>query len=154
MNIVHQSGGGAASTTSYNVPTDTAFMVAGRVGSNTGAFVEFGGGNGDTGTAFNNVQLMNSWDVGGFKVGLGWADTSFGGDAVMNVSNVYGQHSSAVGDIGGTVSAINNSGFINEMTAIGAWVGNDLGYLQVALVAPGGSAGWTVNGAADSAGMP
>jgi len=36
------------------------------------------------------------------------------------------------------------------MASIGAWVGNDMGYIQFALVAPGGAAGWTVGGIADS----
>jgi len=128
--------------TAYNIPIDTNFLVAGRVGSNSGAFVEFGGGAADTGQAANNLQFMNSFDVGDFKVGGGYADTSFGADAVMNVSSVYGQHSGAVGDIGGVVGAINNSGFTNSISSIGAWVGNDMGYIQFALVAPGGGAGW------------
>jgi len=149
-NAVHTSGGTAASTTTYTIPADTNFLVAGRVGSNTGAFVEFGGGIGDTGGAFNNVQLMNSWDVGGFKVGLGFADDGFGGSSVLEVSNVFGQHSGGVGDVGGAVGAINNSGFTNSITSIGAWVGNDLGYVQFALIAPGGSAGWTVGASPDS----
>jgi hypothetical protein len=144
MNVIHTSGGavGTPSSTVYNIPIDTNFLVAGRVGAHTGAFVEFGGGAGDTGQPANNIQLMNSWDIGGFKVGLGWANTSFGGDAVMNVSNVYGQHSGAVGDLGGSVGAINASGFTNSTAAVGAWIGNDLGYIQFALVAPGGNAGW------------
>ncbi len=142
MNVQHSSGMGNLSQTVYNIPTDAAFMVAGRVGSNTGAFVEFGGGNGDTGTAFNNFQLMNSWDVGGFKIGLGYADTAFGGSSVMEVSSVFGQHSGNVGDLGGQVGAINHSGFTNEMTQVGAWIGNDLGYIQFALIAPGGAPGW------------
>jgi len=155
-NAVHTSGVGSgagaqpnATRTVYNIPADANFLVAGRIGSNTGAFVEFGGGVGDTATGFNNFQLMNSWDVGGFKVGLGVSDTSFGGSSVMEVSNVFGQQSGAVGNLG-QVSAINNSGFTNQMTAIGAWVGNDLGYVQFALIAPGGGIGWTVGGAADS----
>jgi len=147
--VVHTSGGTANSTTVYDIPADTNFLVAGRIGSNTGAFVEFGGGTGDTGAGFNNFQLMNSWDVGGFKVGLGFADDSFGGSSVLEVSNVFGQHSGGVGDLGGNVGAINNSGFTNSMTSIGAWIGNDLGYVQFALITPGGAAGWTVNGAAD-----
>ena len=138
-NAIHTSGGGSTSTTVYNIPTDANFFVAGRIGAHTGAFIEFGGGAGDTGTSFNNVQLINSWDVGGFKVGLGFADTSFGADSLTHVSNVFGQQSGAVGDIGSDVSAINNSGFTNEMTALGTWIGNDLGYIQFALIAPGGS---------------
>jgi hypothetical protein len=158
MNVTHTSGGvntagtaAAPSSTTYGIPVDTNFLVAGRIGSHTGAFVEFGGGAGDTGQAANNIQLMNSWDISGFKVGLGWADTSFGGDAVMNVSNVYGQHSGAVGNLGGSVGAINHSGFTNSTSAIGAWIGNDLGYVQFALVAPGGGAGWLVTGTAPAA---
>jgi len=148
MKVQHVSGGLAtdASTTTYEIPADANFLVAGRIGSNTGAFVEFGGGSGDTGTGFNNFQLMNSWDVGGFKVGLGFADDSFGGSSVMEVSNVFGQHSGAVGGLG-DVSAINNSGFTNSISQIGAWIGNDLGYVQFALIAPGGSAGWAGSGA-------
>jgi len=144
MNIHHTSGGPVpnASVTTYSIPTDAALMVAGRVGSHTGAFVEFGGGVGNTGTAFNNVQLLNSFDVGNFKVGGGFADTSFGADAVMNVSSVYGQHSGAQGDVGGDVGAINNSGYTNSISSIAVWGGNDLGYIQVGLVAPGGTAGW------------
>ena len=143
-NVNHVSGGGAnqASVTAYTIPVDTNFLVAGRIGAHTGAFVEFGGGTGDAGTAANNIQLMNSWDMGGFKIGLGWANTSFGGDAVLNVSNVYGQHSGGVGKLG-DVSAVQNSGFTNSMTEIGAWVGNDMGYVQFGLIAPGGGAGWS-----------
>jgi len=144
MSVNHVSGGKTtdASVTSYVIPQDTNFLVAGRIGSNTGAFVEFGGGTGDTGAAFNNFQLMNSWDVGGFKVGLGYANDSFGASSVLEVSNVFGQHSGGVGDVGGQVGAINNSGFTNSISQIGAWIGNDLGYVQFALIAPGGSAGW------------
>ncbi len=143
MNVEHVSGGSAtdAGVTSYSIPADANFLVAGRVGTNTGAFVEFGGGAGDTGTGFNNFQLLNSFDMGGFKVGFGYASDSFGGSSVLEVSSVFGQHSGAVGDVG-AVSAVNNSGFTNSMSQIGAWIGNDLGYIQVALIAPGGGAGW------------
>ncbi len=142
MNATHASGGSVPSSSTYTIPIDTNFLVAGRIGTHTGAFVEFGGGAGDTGQAANNIQLMNSWNVGGFKVGFGFADTSFGGDAIMNPSSVYGQHSGAAGDLGGSVGAINHSGFTNSTTEIGAWVGNDMGYVMLGLVAPGGSAGW------------
>ena len=144
----HRSG--VASSMTYTIPADSNLLIAGRIGANSGAFVEFQGGNGDTGGGINNVQLMNSRDVGGFRFGVGFANTSFGGDAVMNVSNVYGQHSHGVGDLGGAVGAINHSGFTNSMSAIGAWIGNDMGYVQLALIAPGGAAGWIVGHTANS----
>jgi len=142
---------GAASTTAYNIPVDQNLLIAGRAGTNTGVFLEFGGGAGDTNTGgLNNMQVMNSFDVGDFKVGISYADTSFGGDATLITNSVYGQHSGAASDVGGNVSAVQNSGWTNSLATIGAWVGNDMGYIQFALVAPGGAAGWTVGGIADS----
>lgn len=145
--MTHTSGGGGAATTVYNIPVDQNLLIAGRAGTNTGVFLEFGGGAGDTNTGgLNNMQVMNSFDAGGFKIGLSYADTSFGGDAILAVNSVYGQHSGAVGGLG-DVSAVQNSGFTNSMTSLGAWIGNDLGFIQFALIAPGGAAGWTGAGA-------
>ena len=136
-----------ATTTAWVMPQDQNFLIAGRAGTNTGVFVEFGGGTGDTQNGgVNNMQVMNSFDVGGFKMGLSWADTSFGADSTLAVNSVYGQHSGAVGDLGGSVGAINNSGFTNSIVGIGTWLGNDMGFVQLALVAPGGAAGWLVAG--------
>jgi len=152
MDVTHVNpGGGSASTTSYNIPVDQNLLIAGRAGTNTGVFLEFGGGTGDTTSGgLNNMQVMNSFDVGDFKVGLSYADTSFGGDATLITNSVYGQHSGNVGAVG-DVSAVNNSGWTNSISSIGAWVGNDMGYIQFALVAPGGAAGWA---GANPAGAP
>ena len=140
-NMTHTSGTGTSST-AYNIPVDQNLLIAGRAGTNTGVFLEFGGGAGDTNTGgLNNMQVMNSFDVGDFKVGLSYADSSFGGDATLITNSVYGQHSGNIGAVG-DVSAVNNSGWTNSMASIGAWVGNDMGYIQFALVTPGGSAGW------------
>jgi len=144
MDVTHNApGGGAASSTVYNIPVDQNLLMAGRVGTNTGVFLEFGGGAGDTTSGgLNNMQVLNSFDVGDFKVGLSYSDTSFGGDATLITNSVYGQHSGNAGKVG-DVSAVNNSGWTNSMASIGTWVGNDMGYIQFALVAPGGAAGWT-----------
>jgi len=139
---------GPTSTTAYNIPVDQNLLIAGRAGTNTGVFLEFGGGvgngtGGDTNTGgLNNMQVLNSFDVGDFKVGISYADTSFGGDATLITNSVYGQHSGAASDVGGNVGAVQNSGWTNSLATIGAWVGNDMGYIQFALVAPGGAAGW------------
>lgn len=138
------AGTANGSSTAYVMPQDQNFLIAGRAGTNTGVFVEFGGGTGDTvNGGVNNMQVMNSFDVGGFKMGLSWADTSFGADSTLAVNSVYGQHSGNVGDLGGSVGAVNNSGFTNSIVGIGTWIGNDMGFIQAALVAPGGAAGWT-----------
>jgi len=138
-NAVNTNVTGAPSTTTYNVPADQVLMLAGRIGSNTGAFIEFAGG--ATGAA--NWQLLNSWDVSGFKVGLGAHKSGFGGSGVLELSNVFGQHGGVLN--GSDISAIQTAGFAQDTTGIGAWIGNDLGVVQFALLAPAGATAGTVN---------
>jgi len=128
--------GGVGSATTYNIPADAVLMLAGRVGTNSGAFVEFDGG-------AANWQLINSFDVGDFKVGIGAHNTGFGGSGVLEVSNVFGQHGGKLN--GKRISAIQNAGFANQTTGIGAWIGSDLGYIQFSLVAPALATADTVN---------
>jgi len=130
------SGTPNGSGTEYNIPADAVLMLAGRVGTNSGAFVEFDG------TAAN-WQLINSFDVGDFKVGIGAHNTGFGGSGVLEVSNVFGQHGGKLA--GKTISAIQAAGFAAQTTGIGAWVGSDLGYIQFSLVAPGAATATGVN---------
>jgi len=130
-NAVNTSSTGAASSdTVYNIPTDAVLMLGGRIGSNTGAFIEFDGG-------AANWQLINSFDVSGFKVGVGAHNTGFGGSGVLELSNVFGQHGGVM--FGKAVSGVQNSDFAAQTTGIGAWIGNDLGVIQFALLAPGGA---------------
>jgi len=123
---------------------DQVVLIGGRIGTNTGAFVELGGG------AFGNHQFYNSFDMGGFKVGINYANTGFGEDATLQLSNVWGQH-------GGTNNArftsANQNMFGGDAVAGGqfagltAWVGNDMGAIQVGLVAPStDAAGWGTTG--------
>jgi len=121
---------GVASVGTYDVPKDAVLMLAGRVGSNSGAFVEFDGG-------AANWQFLNSFDVSGFKVGIGAHKSGFGGSGVLELSNVFGQHGGKLG--GKNISAIESAGFAQDTTGIGAWIGNDLGYVQFSLVAPAGA---------------
>jgi len=118
---------GSASESTYEIPKDAVLMLAGRLGSNSGAFIEFDGG-------AANWQLLNSFDVGGFKVGIGAHKSGFGGSGVLELSNVFGQHSGKLD--GKNISAINAAGFNADTTGIGAWVGNDLGIVQFAVIAP------------------
>jgi hypothetical protein len=132
---------GAPSTTAYNIPDAARLFVAGRIGSNTGAIIMFTGGQNKMA---NNVNmnmaptpvwmLLNSWDVGDFKVGLGAHKSPWGGSNIMEVSNVFGHRGDKLG--GQDISAITNGGFTKMTTGIGAWIGNDLGIIQFSAVAP------------------
>jgi len=135
-NYINTNVTGQASVGTYNIPTDDNLLIAGRLGTNSGVFLEFNGG-------ANNWQLMNSFDVAGFKVGISAADTGFGATAAMEVSNVFGQHGGKLG--GKNISAIDAAGFGQDTSAIAAWIGNDLGYVQFALVAPKSATVGTVN---------
>ncbi|OIO70545.1 MAG: hypothetical protein COW19_07065 [Zetaproteobacteria bacterium CG12_big_fil_rev_8_21_14_0_65_55_1124] len=125
----------------WSVPSETPILIAGRIGSNSGAFVEFA--NSMTGSVtVGNWQLVNSFDVGGFKVGVGAHNSSFGASAVMETSNVFGQHGGKLA--GSDVSAVQASGFRANIIGVGAWAGNDMADVQFALVAPTGAQGTNV----------
>jgi len=95
---------------------------------------------GGPGPAAKNVtptpvwMFLNSWDVGDFKVGLSAQKSPWGGSNAMEVSNVFGHRGDKLG--GQDISAITSSGFTKMTTSIATWVGNDLGYIQFALVTP------------------
>jgi len=134
---------GGAVTSGWAVPADSNILLAGRVGSNTGAFVEFNAGAG-------NFQLMNSIDFDTFKAGLNIAATSFGPTAGLEFLSVYGQHGGKL--FGADVSAMNNiiaapvQGHANPAdTAIAAWASNDMFTLQVAAVVPGANLSGNAN---------
>jgi len=127
---------GAPSTTVYNIPDAARMFLAGRIGSNSGAIIMFTGG----ATNAMNMgptpvwMLLNSWDVGDFKVGFGAHKSPWGGSNVMEVSNVFGHRGDKLG--GQDITGIVGAGFTKMTTGIGGWVGNDLGYVQFSLIAP------------------
>ncbi len=127
---------GVGSVGTYEFPKDAVLMLAGRIGTNTGAFIEFDGG-------AANWQFLNSIDLGGFKVGLGAHKSGFGGSGVLEVSNVFGQHGGKLG--GKTISGIQAAGFAQGTVGVGTWIGSDLGYVQLALVSPNAAATGAVN---------
>ncbi|HXH64350.1 MAG TPA: hypothetical protein VNH42_02445, partial [Mariprofundaceae bacterium] len=63
----------------WNLPLEAPLLIAGRVGKNMGAFGEFNGAPGGANQqAVNNWQVMTSFDMGNFRVGLNAFNTSFG----------------------------------------------------------------------------
>ncbi|MDX8409972.1 MAG: hypothetical protein R8J84_08060 [Mariprofundales bacterium] len=118
-------------TTNWNVPADAVLLLAGRVGTNTGAFVEFQGG-------AANWQLMNSIDFGSFRGGLNIQNTGFGPTAAIEISNVFGQHGGKLN--GKALSAVNTiigGGSLTggNTTSVAGWIGNEMGLIQVGGVA-------------------
>jgi len=102
-------------------------MFGGRIGSNTGAFVEYDG-------TFANQQLLHSIDMGDGKIILSYFNAGFGEDSGLQLMSVWGQHGGLLGGKGlsinttmmGTVDALgqplNTIGisvaYANEMGAI------------------------------------
>jgi len=136
---------GVTTTAKSIVYGDQVILIAGRMGTNTGAFVELGGG------AFGNHQFMNSFDVGGMKVGVSYYNTGFGEDAGLQLSNVLGQHG---GTNNGRFTSANQNimksnalaGVADNIAGLTAWVGNDMGAILAGLIAPSDGVAWGVNG--------
>jgi hypothetical protein len=115
-------------------------LVAGRIGSNTGAFAEIGAGT----TFFANIQMINSWDMGGFKAGVSLFNTGFGSTAGMEVSNVYGQHGGMLGGKG--LSAVENIASLGNTAGVTIFGANEMGYASVSGVTDAAATGATPNG--------
>ncbi len=92
-----------AGAKSIAATADQVLMIAGRIGENTGAFVEVGFG---AGGGFGNNQLLHSVDMGDGKVILSYFNTGFGEDAGLQLMSVWGQHG---GLLNGKNLSINNS---------------------------------------------
>jgi len=119
-------------TKSATLPADQVLLIAGRVGTNTGAFIEAGG----PAFGFANFQLMNSFDLGGFKAGVNIFNTGFGETAGIELSNVFGQHG---GNLAGkSISAANSIKSAGGNTGgVAFWGGNSLVNASVSLLSDG-----------------
>jgi hypothetical protein len=136
----------AGTAKSISSPADTVLLIGGRVGSNTGVFIEYEG-------AFANYQLINSWDVGDYKAGISIFNTGFGETAGMEVGSTFGQHGGMMN--GKALSASNTmsttKGAIGDKNIGGVtlFVANDLVTASVSGVTTGlllaGGAGGTAN---------
>ena len=138
----HNTGDGVASTTAYTIPDNARLFIAGRIGEHSGAFIMFTGGS--DGNSFmnvaptpvwmflNSIRLNDDW-----QVGLGIHKSPWGASNAMEVSNVFGHRGDKLA--GQDVSAIKAAGFTKMTTGMGVWARyQDLGYVQVAAVAPAG----------------
>ncbi len=113
---------------------DQVVLVGGKVGANTGAFVEID----TTGGGFANSQMFNSWDMGDLKAGVAYYNTGFGEDAGLQLMNVWGQHG---GLMAGKSLSINNSmGAAGNTIGFSGWVGNEMWQAQLGFVDPAGTA--------------
>lgn len=122
----------------WSLPVEAPLLIAGRVGSNIGAFGEFvGGASGANVSPTANWQVMSSFDFGSFKGGLNVFNTGFGFTAGIETSNVVGQHAGVLNSLGGNLSATHALGFraVNTQGAV-VWAGNELWQVQVGGVAP------------------
>lgn len=119
----------AQSITTWNIPADAVLLMAGRIGSNAGAFVEFNGG-------AANWQMLTSFDFDTVKGGLNAQNSGFGPTAAIEVSNVFGQHGGKLN--GKALSSVNTllTGIGGgNTTSVAAWVGNESFLVQAAGVA-------------------
>ncbi|MDQ6986198.1 MAG: hypothetical protein Q9M25_00130, partial [Mariprofundaceae bacterium] len=126
---------GVASTGTWKIPDRARLFMAGRIGTNSGAFIMYDPTAPGAASPTPVWMFLNSWDVGDYKIGLSAHKSPWGASNIMEVSNVFGHRGDKLG--GQDVSAITTSGFTKLTTGIGSWVGNnDIGYVQFSLVAP------------------
>ncbi len=127
----------------WSLPIEAPLLIAGRMGKNMGAFGEFGGGSaGANGGPVANWQVMTSFDMGNFRMGLNAFNTSFGFTAGIETFNTFGQHAGVLN--GNDVSAVSNVGNGNDIMLIGGvqtqgltlWAGNDMWFAALTGWAP------------------
>jgi hypothetical protein len=127
----------------WNLPLEAPLLIAGRVGKNMGAFGEFNGAPGGANTqAVNNWQVMSSFDMGNFRMGLNAFNTSFGWTAGIETFNTFGQHAGVLnGDDVSAVAQIGNGNDANivlgvQTQGLTLWAGNDMWFAALTGWAP------------------
>jgi len=112
----------AVGTKSIAATADQVLMFGGRIGSNSGAFVEYDG-------TFANSQLLHSIDAGDGKVILSFWNAGFGEDSGLQLMSVWGQHG---GMLGGKGLSINNSmGAAGNSVGVSAAYANEMGAISI-----------------------
>jgi len=133
------TAGVATNTTvkASQMPDETPLFIGGRVGTNTGVFMEW------TSNPAGGWQLLNSFDVGDFKAGVNLFNAGFGWTWGLEESSVYGQHGGV--HWGKNISAQEalNAGNSFGYQGVTGFVGNDLFVVTVNMVTAGGN---TLNG--------
>jgi len=101
---------------------DQVLMFGGRIGTNTGAFVEYDG-------TFANQQLLHSIDMDAFKVILSYYNAGFGEDSGLQLMSVWGQHG---GLLNGKGLSINNAmGAAGNTVGVSISVANEMGAITL-----------------------
>ncbi|MDX8405520.1 MAG: hypothetical protein R8K50_05140 [Mariprofundus sp.] len=121
------------STKSHSISYgDQVLLIAGRIGTNSGAFVELGGG------AFGNHQFINSWDFGAVRGGVSYFNTGFGEDAGMQLSNVWGQHGGMINSRSVSANHRMFKGAVGggQIAGLTGFVANEMFTVQAGVVAP------------------
>jgi len=109
-------------TKSIAATADQVMMIAGRIGTNTGAFVEYDG-------TFANQQLLHSIDMDSFKLILSYYNAGFGEDSGLQLMSVWGQHG---GMLNGKGLSINNAmGAAGNTVGVSASVANEMGAITI-----------------------
>jgi len=129
------SGGGVPSVTTKTavIPADAVLIFGGRVGTNTGTFVEFAAADP---IPFANFKLTHSVDMGGMKVGASVFRSGFGETYAMEVGSTFGQHGGMLG--GKALSASNTiSNNAGGTGGVGIFAANDMITASVSLVSAG-----------------
>jgi len=128
---------GGSKTKSIKATADQVLMIAGRIGSNTGAFLEM-----DTqGGGFGNNQLLHSIDMGSFKVIASYFSSVFGEDFGLQLMSVGGQHAGLLN--GGALTISDAMARGRTTTGVSVAVANEMGAISLGGVdttgTPGGS---------------
>ncbi len=119
----------APTTKTAAITADQVLLIGGRFGTNSGVFIEYDG-------TFANVQIMNSFDFGGFRAGVNIFNTGFGETAGLEFSSVHGQHGGLLN--GKNLSAENLLGSAGGNTGgVAFWAANDWAMASVSLVTDG-----------------
>ncbi len=132
-------------TKTVAITADQVLLIGGRVGTNTGTFVEIGFGGPTATGGFANFQLFNSYDIGGFKAGVSIFNSGFGETAGMEVGSTFGQHGGLLG--GKTLSASNTlSNNAGGTGGVALFAANEMFTASIAGVTPTGALGGVGNG--------
>ncbi len=113
------------------LPDETPIFIGGRVGTNTGAFMEYTGG------VAGGWQMMNSMDMGDYKIGLNMFNGGFGWTWGLETSSVFAQHGGL--HQGKNISAENLvMANANGNQGVTAFIGNELFTVSGVLTTEGG----------------
>ncbi|ATX80784.1 hypothetical protein Ga0123461_2385 [Mariprofundus aestuarium] len=120
------TGGASTTTKTATIPADAVLIFGGRVGTNTGTFVEYDG-------TFANFKLSHAIDAGGGKVGVSIFNSGFGETYALEGGSTFGQHGGLLG--GKSISASNQlSGNAGGTGGVGFYYGNELVNASVSLI--------------------